>query len=513
MKKRYLIGCPYGATVPQNTEKMIDAHVTEQDEVQLIRKLSGGQYVVEMTEQHARTFASTREDIIIEEDLPLDLYLPMPGLPPRVSPDSEFTLKIAVSDENTGAPISHVTTYCVGEKLSYSGLTGKDGIANVRLPTLDINYIIGSPRDTYWSNVKPVSALKNNMKIEISLKRIPITGTYDWGHLVIGIDRLNRTFMGKDIKVALIDSGITAHEDLVTAGGYNTLDGQDEKDWDIDEKGHGTHCAGIIAAQANEKGVTGIAPLADVFALKIFPGGRISDLLEAINWCVDNYMDVISLSLGSPYPATHLETALREANERGVICVAAAGNDKGRVSYPAAYETVLAVSAIGSLNAFPEDSAHALKISEYVGRDGQFFFADFSNYGPEIDVCAPGVAILSSVPTGYAAWDGTSMACPFVAGLAALLLEAYPEARTGDGRQPYYVRRIIKDTAKDIGLPAEMQGAGVVDAVAALTDASYQRRSVDETLGAYKRYMQALLFEYRNAAKNLESAISKLDQI
>jgi subtilisin family serine protease len=105
------------------------------------------------------------------------------------------------------------------------------------------------------------------------------------------------------------------------------------------------------------------------------------------------------------------------------------------------------------------------------------------------------------------------MACPLVAGLAALVLEAYPEVRTGDGLQPYYVRRIIKDTAKDIGLPAEMQGAGLVDTIAALTEAWHRRRHVDETLGAYKRYMQALLFECRRSVKILENAITKMDQI
>lgn len=513
MKKRYLIGCSYHAIVPQKTEQMINAHVTEQDDVQLIRKLSSGQHVVEMTDQQAATVASKLSDVIVEEDLVLELYQPMPGLPPRVSSEREFTIQIVVTDEDTGAPINHATTYCVGEKISFSGLTGEDGIANVRLPTLNIDYIVASPRDTHWSKVVPVSGLKNKMKIDMGLKTIAITGTHDWGHLAIGFDRLDRTFTGKNIKVALVDSGITAHEDLVTAGGYNTLDGQEVTDWNIDEKGHGTHCAGILAAQANKKGITGVAPSADVFSLKIFPGGRTSDLLESINWCVDNYMDIISMSLGSPYPSIHIEMALREANERGVICVAAAGNSKGRVSYPAAYETVIAVSAIGNRNVFPEDSAHALKIGDYFSRDGEFFFADFSNFGPQVDVCAPGVAILSSVPTGYAAWDGTSMACPLVAGLAALILEAYPDVRTSDGLQPYYVRRIITETAKDIGLPAEMQGAGIVDAIAALTDAWHRRQYVDETLGAYKRYLQALLVECQLSVKNLEKAVTKLGRI
>ncbi|HVG18509.1 MAG TPA: S8 family serine peptidase, partial [Blastocatellia bacterium] len=162
-----------------------------------------------------------------------------------------------------------------------------------------------------------------------------------------------------------------------------------------------------------------------------------------------------------------------DAYARGITCVAAAGNDSTRVSFPAAFPTSIAVSAIGRFNTFPEDSAHALKVGRDVDFRGQLFAASFTNFGPEIEICAPGVAILSTVPSGYVAWDGTSFSCPMVSGLVALILEAYPAIRTGDAQQSEYVRWILRDSSLNIGLPPQIQGKGLPSVPRALAAAQY----------------------------------------
>ncbi len=509
-KKKYLVGYLDSAVVPHDLETMVDSFVTEQKGIKCIRKSKTGQRVLEMTEDDALKLAESREDLIIEEDLELEMFFAMPGLDPRVPTETELSLSVTVVDEQTKKGISDVTVYCVGDGVVYKGVTDKKGAVNIKVYESYLKRIIASPKDKHWSKVVPSPKVDEKKPINIKLKQISVDGNYDWGHSHIGIGKVSKRFTGKGVKVAVIDSGIAKHNDLKTAGGYNTLDGQDINAWNVDEKGHGTHCSGIIAAQDNQIGVTGMAPEAEVYSLKVFPGGRFSDLVEAINWCIDNSMDIISMSLGSKTPSIQIETALTEANERGITCIAAAGNNGGVVSYPAAYDNVIAVSAIGKIGTFPEDSAHALKIGDFFSSDGESFIASFSNFGPEIDICAPGVAILSSVPTGYASWDGTSMACPIISGLASLILEAYPEIQTGDEWQPYYVREIINSAAKDIGLPAEMQGAGLLNAETALASAYSQREYEDEILASNRSYLEEMLEESKRHTKNIEQSLEKL---
>ncbi len=114
----------------------------------------------------------------------------------------------------------------------------------------------------------------------------------------MGFGQVNAQRTGRGIKFGIIDSGISnALENLKSRGGNNTLDGQDPSAWNVDEKGYGIHCAGVIAALNNAVGVRGGAPDAEVYSLKVFPGDYISDLIEAVEWCIRNRMDIISISL------------------------------------------------------------------------------------------------------------------------------------------------------------------------------------------------------------------------
>lgn len=512
-KKQYLVGYKDSAIVPKDTADAVDMFVTEEKDINCKRKLKTEQRVLEMTEEQALKLVEKRPDLVLEEDLELEIFSPMPGLKPRVPIGVELSMSVTVTDAKTNKPVSDVTIYCVGSGVTYKGVTDKKGLANIKVHEANLKRIIASPRHGYWSKIIPSPKVGGKTSIDIKLREITVNGNENWGHLYMGRNTISQKFTGKGIKVAVIDSGTARHENLKTTGGYNTLDGQDSKAWNLDEKGHGTHCSGIIAAEQNQMGITGMATDAEVYSLKVFPGGRFSDLLEAINWCVDNYMDVINMGMGSGFPSAQIETALAESNERGITCISAAGNNSGVVSYPAAYENVIAVSAIGKLDTFPEDSAHALNVGDIFSSDKKLFFANFSNFGKEIDLCAPGLAILSSVPTGYASWDGTSMACAHVSGLVALILEAYPEITTGDGWQPYYVREILRDSATDIGLPLEMQGAGLPNAELALSYAHYRREQEDAVIDSYRDYLRGLVERAKKFAAEVEQSIAELVQL
>ncbi|MHA1245737.1 MAG: S8 family serine peptidase [Candidatus Thorarchaeota archaeon] len=263
-----------------------------------------------------------------------------------------------------------------------------------------------------------------------------------WGGAEDAVDVVQGNVDGSGVKVAILDTGIDyTHPDLddVYAGGYDFVD--DDSD-PKDGNGHGTHCAGIVAAEDNGEGVIGVAPHASIYAVRVLDNwgsGYTSDIIAGIDWAIDNGMDVISMSLGGGDYDQAFDDAVDRAYNAGIVVVAASGNDgKGTISYPAAYDNAIAVGAI--------DSDHNL--------------ADFSNYGPEQEVVAPGVDIYSTMPTytvtlnywfmggysqNYDRMSGTSMATPMVAGVVALILSANPDLT------PPEVRDILHTTSVDLG--------------------------------------------------------------
>lgn len=475
-KKRYIVAHRHGPQLDQKSVQELQAFVAAHAEANIKRTTLVGRTVMEMTEAQMQELAQKNPQLVIEEDQELQLFA-MPGIPARVPTDGAFELTVTVTDAADNKPLANVTVYGIGSGVAYKSVTDADGKAVIQAFEPTLERLIASPFDTYWSKVIPKVDLAASSSLTIPLQALVTTGAYDWGHRLLGFHTVNQRWTGKDIKIGVIDSGITdKHPDLKPAGGYNTLDGQDTNLWHLDEKGHGTHVAGIINAVNNTIGVVGGAPQAQVYSVKVFPGGYVSDLVEAVEWCIRNRMDVINMSLGAPQPSQIMAQALRDAYDRGITCVAAAGNEKTRVAYPAALPTVLAVSAIGRFGTFPEDSAHALKISQTVDYHGGLFAANFTNFGPEIDVCAPGVAILSTTPGGYAAWDGTSMACPMVTALVALILEAYPSIRSGDPQQPEAVKALLTGACADLGMPPEFQGRGLPLVHQALAWADYYQQ-------------------------------------
>ncbi|ELZ14270.1 peptidase S8/S53 subtilisin kexin sedolisin [Halovivax asiaticus JCM 14624] len=247
-----------------------------------------------------------------------------------------------------------------------------------------------------------------------------------------------------DVTIAVVDTGAQYdHEDL--AAQYRDDPGYDFADDDSDPyppsgEQHGTHVSGCAAATIdNGTGTAGISDSTLINARVLGGGsGSLSDIADGIQWAADEGADIINLSLGGGGANETGRSAINYAFENGTLPIAAAGNDSGSpVSYPAAYENCVAVSAI----------------------DENENIASFSNVGPNIDVASPGVGVLAPVPTdGYASFDGTSMASPVAAGVAALGKATHPD------HSPSELRQLLEETAVDIGLSSDEQGNGRVDA-------------------------------------------------
>lgn len=282
-----------------------------------------------------------------------------------------------------------------------------------------------------------------------------------------GVDRIDAELVhpynkGTGIKVAVIDTGIDYdHPDLAAnyRGGYDFVN----KDSDpMDDEGHGTHCAGIIAAVVgNQIGVVGVAPEAHLYAVKVLNSegsGYLSDVIAGIEWAVEHGMHVISMSLGTTSDYQSLHDACDKAYAKGVLAVAAAGNNASRwsvrfgrdtVIYPAKYDSVIAVGAT----------------------DQNDVRARWSSTGPALELVAPGVDIYSTYwDDTYATASGTSMACPHVSGTAALVFTSSVDPAydsDGDGQwDASEVRQKLRDTADDLGDSGwdPQYGYGIVDA-------------------------------------------------
>ncbi len=230
-----------------------------------------------------------------------------------------------------------------------------------------------------------------------------------WGIARVKAPEAWNNSTGKNVKIAVLDTGIgDSHPDIVVSGGINLVGKSKNKKWN-DDNGHGTHVAGIIAARNNSIGVIGVAPDAQLYAVKVldaYGSGYISDVIEGIDWAVQNNMDVVSMSLGTSTYSQALNDSTANAYKAGILLVAAAGNNgdgnlfTDDVLYPAKFDSVIAVSAIDYNNIAPIWSAD----------------------GAKIELAAPGVDIYSTwLNGGYANESGTSMAAPFVSGTAALI--------------------------------------------------------------------------------------------
>ena len=231
----------------------------------------------------------------------------------------------------------------------------------------------------------------------------------DYGVRLLRPEEQWKIALGEDINVAILDTGIDYnHEDLKcnVKGGIN-FTSPDRNDY-MDKHGHGTFCAGIIGASANRQGIIGLAPKVNLFAVKVLNDtsqGTLTWLIKGLQWCIDNHMDIISMSLGFACDSWKMHNLVVQAYQQGITLIAAAGNDKEKrkhiyVDYPASYDEVICVTAV----------------------DKNSKLATFDLHGKSIELSAPGVDITSTFPyNSYALGSGTSFAAPHISGAIALL--------------------------------------------------------------------------------------------
>lgn len=212
--------------------------------------------------------------------------------------------------------------------------------------------------------------------------------------------------MGEGVVVAIVDTGCDLdHPDLkdnLLPGMNFVTPGKPPED----DNCHGTHCAGIICAENNNIGMVGVAPKCKIMPVKALDdegNGNMADVAKAIRWAADNGADIISMSLGCPNPVQEVRKAIQYAAKKNIVTFVAAGNagNTKDVFFPAAYPETIAIGSI----------------------DKNFDRSSFSNTGRNLDFMAPGGDVFSTVPDNwYAILSGTSMACPFAVGVAALVL-------------------------------------------------------------------------------------------
>jgi subtilisin family serine protease len=507
-KKRYLVQVP--AHVRHAAGFALEDVTAGLASDQIVRAGKSGSRVLTLDDAEHEALLKAYPGLLIEEDQDLTLLGSMPGLGFQVTASSGQVLDFVVVDAHTDKPIAGVTVFAQGAQATYRAKTGRDGKARVMVFESDIHRVIVSPAAQYWSRV--VAPPEAGKGVKVALTPLVPEGANAWGRRFLGLDAAF-PFRGAGVKVALIDSGVAEHPDLVLSGGLNTLDGDDPQDFRRDEKGHGTHCAGVVAGRGEKSGVMGVAPDVDLYSVKVFPGGKLSDLLEGLQWAIDQGMDVVSMSLGMQAPSAQLAMKLAEAAHQGIVLVAAVGNEAGPVAYPAANEGVLGVSALGSSADFPPDSAHTLRIGSLHNPANGLFVANFANHGSETAFIAPGVAVVSSVPGGYAAWDGSSMACPHVAGLAALVLGAHPELAQRNLHRVRAVHAQLAAGCVDLGLPPQVQGSGVPRADAMLKGPLGQRQAAT-TLAARQqdslRQLEPLIADLQGKQQEIQALLARL---
>lgn len=367
---------------------------------------------------------------------------------------------LSVSADSTNGEQEKVLVTFDGE-IDYAWLDEVGAIVSSDLPS--INAVIA----TIPTSAETFELTSTTSSDPIQFETIPDDDVFviaeeqvNWGYTATSAQRaLPLGYTGKGIKVGVMDSGINGrHPDLKVAGGISFQPTSHL----IDPKNHGTHVAGIISALANSTGVRGVAPDISLYSIKSLDDrgfGNLETIAKGIQWAIDNELDILNMSFTNAndvksdgeYPA--LRELMKAAEDAGILLVGAAGNGWSSAStkptdvlYPARYSSVIAVSAVTN----------------------QLRIADFSYRGPSVELTAPGVEILSTTVNGstttqadYGYLSGTSMAAPFVSGIAAQYMQAYPHLTANQ------IRLALQRNAQDIGAAGKdtLYGHGLVQSL------------------------------------------------
>lgn len=472
-RERFLIGPrtgPMGQArgYPPHSMDEVAEYLSHQDDVEVVRRLRlGGALpfsaqgrsvnevlVAKIEEGKAqRLRAAAPAGLIIERDGLLTrahsqslavCAAPIGALLPLRPTTSEVTIRVVGERDQ---PLAGATVVIdVGglpAGLPAQALTDENGTARLNFfaSSIDsIQTIFVRPAADYWDRL--ISAPRLGPGVNTIRMRslgefypnFPEQRLLGWGQRLMRIDPTTGRFSGSGVRVGIIDSGCdTAHPLLHhIAQGKDFTAGATETSWTQDPLAHGTHCAGIINAAHAEQGIAGCAPEAELHVFKVIPEGRVSDLLAALDECIVRELDLVLIGVVCEGFSELVSQKIYEARQKGIACIAAAGNTGAAPAFPATLPGLMAVGAVGRLREFPADSSHALAVLPHLIGADEVFAASFSAAGSQVAVSAPGVAVISAVPGGgYAAADGTSVAAAYVTGLAALVLAHHPLLQQG----------------------------------------------------------------------------------
>ena len=278
-----------------------------------------------------------------------------------------------------------------------------------------------------------------------------LSQTKDWGLIEHNIPNIWKSTQGENIRIAVIDTGMVTHSDVGENAqfGANFIEGEDE----FDGNGHQTHCVGIISAMNNNKGMVGVAPKSKCICIKALSNngsGSYTSLAKSLEYCISIKPDIVSMSLGGSSPSPRIHQLIIKLHSLNIPVICAAGNSgTGGVNYPAAYPETIAVAAY----------------------DKYGNIASFSSKGPMVDFSAPGVAIYSTyLKNQYARLSGTSMACPFIAGVIALQLAKWKSQ--GIRRSVGELKQVLIQFSDDKGIIGKDDewGYGIIDTDQMLAD-------------------------------------------
>ncbi len=364
------------------------------------------------------------------------------------------------SSNNNIIPV--IVTYKTDRKIKEGELSSLSNRLNRELPIIN-----GCACEM---SINSILKLTNDPDVEFISYDSKVFAVMDVARDAIGADFISDTgYTGKNITVAIIDTGISPHMDLIypksRIAGFKDFVNNESRMYD--DNGHGTHCAGILAGSgyASKGKYKGIAPEANILSIKVLDengNGNTSDILSTVQWIIDNKevykTRIINFSLGAIAQSREkrdpLVKAANRAIENNFIVVAAVGNSgplRNTILSPATSRHVISVGAL--------DDKRTPELNDDV-------IAEFSSRGPTFDrikkpdLIAPGVNIMSlsnTNLTGYTNLSGTSMSAPMVSGAAALLLNENPNYTHFD------IKRKLLNACSRIKASSYEQGAGVLD--------------------------------------------------